>query len=199
MSDRFDPRPVILQGLHARLEPLSLAHAPELYEAGMDEEIWAYMPVPPAKTVQDTETWIQQALDDCASGNTIPFAIVQMKGERAVGSTRYLDVQRENESLEIGFTWIGRAYQRTALNTECKLLLLGHAFEDLGAVRIQLKTDGRNVRSQRAIERLGAVHEGVLRRQRRVWDGHIRDTVYYSILDDEWPTVKTCLQNMLDR
>ena len=140
---------------------------------------------------------IEQALEVAAGGTQLPFAIVHRGSGKGVGSTRYLDIRRSDRGLEIGWTWIGTDYQRTVINTECKYLLLRHAFEDLGAVRVQMKTDLRNVRSQRAIERLGAVREGVLRKHIVLWDGFIRDTVYYSVIHEEWPEVKRRLEGLL--
>ena len=197
MTRPFDPQPVRLEGIHVRLEPLARRHAEDLFEIGRDESIWAYMPRPVLKSVQDTQAMIDQALDVAATGSQIPFAIVDRRRGRAVGSTRYLDIRRPDRGIEIGWTWLGTAFQRTALNTEGKLLLLTHAFEDQGAVRVQLKTDLRNERSQRAIERLGAVREGVLRKHIILWNGFIRDTVYYSILDSEWPEVKRRLERLI--
>ena len=180
-----------------RLEPLAPQHARDLFAVGSDEAIWTYMPRPVLQSVEDTQAWVQEALAVAASGTQIPFAIIHRAGGKAIGSTRYLDIRREHRGLEIGWTWVGTAYQRTPVNTECKYLLLTHAFEELGAVRVQLKTDLRNERSQRAIERIGAVREGVLRKHMALWDGFIRDTVYYSILDSEWPDVKRRLVGLL--
>jgi RimJ/RimL family protein N-acetyltransferase len=129
----------------------------------------------------------------------VAFAIVSAASGAAVGSTRFLNIERPHRALEIGWTWIGPAWQRSAINTECKLLLLGHAFEQLGAHRVTLKTDARNLRSQRAIERVGGVREGVLRRHRVCWDGFVRDSVYYGIIDGEWPQVKSRLEAMSAR
>lgn len=143
--------------------------------------------------------WIEQALEELAAGRQIPFAIVDCESGRAVGSTRYLDIQPVNRALEVGWTWIGEAFQRTAINTECKLLLLRYAFETLGAFRVQLKTDLRNERSQRAIERIGATREGVLRQNMLLWDGHRRDSVYYSVLVEEWPRVRGRLVALIER
>lgn len=197
--DLFDPRPITLEGVHVRLEPLARRHAADLYEVGRDETIWRYMPRPPLKSLEDTQGWIDEALAVSAGGTQIPFAIIERASNRAVGSTRYLDIRRSDRGLEIGWTWIGLPFQRTAVNTECKYLLLAHAFEDQHAVRVQLKTDLRNEASQRAIERLGAVREGVLRKHIVLWDGFIRDTVYYSIIDSEWSTVKCHLERLLVR
>ena len=180
-----------------RLEPVAPRHAEELFAAGSAEAIWTYMPRPVLKSVEDTLGWIQEALAAAAEGSQLPFAIVHRASGKAIGSTRYLDILREHRGLEIGWTWMGTAYQRTPVNTECKSLLLTHAFEELGAVRVQLKTDLRNERSQRAIERIGAVREGVLRKHMLRWDGYIRDTVYYSILASEWLDVKRRLENLL--
>ncbi len=197
MAAIFDPQPVTLEGTHVRLEPLAGHHAEDLFEVGKDETIWPYMPCPPLESVQDGRVLIDQALDVAAEGTQIPFAIIERASGKAIGSTRYLDIRRSDRGLEIGWTWIGTAYQRTVVNTECKFLLLRHAFEDLGAARVQLKTDLRNVRSQRAIERLGAVREGVLRKHIVLWDGFIRDTVYYSVIESEWPEVKRRLEGLM--
>ena len=155
------------------------------------------MPRPALRSVEDAESMIRQALIEAEDGREIAFAIVAADSGRAVGSTRFLDIQRAHRALEIGWTWIGSSWQRTAFNSECKLLLLGHAFDVHGAHRVTLKTDARNVRSQRAIERIGGVREGALRRHRVCWDGSVRDSVYYGIVDDEWPQVKKRLEGML--
>ena len=186
MKPPFDPRPVTLEGVHVCLEPLAPKHAADLLAAGGDDETWLYMPIPALKTIDDALAMIRDAEAEARAGQEVPFAIVERASGRAVGSTRFLDLQRPHRALEIGWTWIGPAWRKTAVNTECKELLLRHAFEDLGAHRVTLKTDARNVRSQGAIERIGAVREGVLRRHRVCWDGTVRDTVYYGITDEEW-------------
>jgi N-acetyltransferase len=194
MSQRaFDPRPTVLNGTHVRLEPLSLNHASDLLLAGGDDATWTYMPRPALRSLEDSESMIRQALIETEAGREVAFAIVATDSGRAAGSTRFLDIQRPHRAIEIGWTWIGPSWQRTAINTECKLLLLGHAFDALGAHRVTLKTDARNERSQRAIERIGGVREGVLRRHRVCPDGFVRDTVYYGFLDHEWPEVKARL------
>jgi N-acetyltransferase len=193
----FDPRPATLTGKHVIVAPLSLAHAADLFVAGQDEATWAFMPRPSLRSVDDAASMIRQALVETEAGSEVAFAIVSVASGRAVGSTRFLDIERPHRALEIGWTWIGPSCQRTAINTECKLLLLGHAFDGLGAHRVTLKTDARNVRSQRAIERIGGVREGVLRRHRACWDGFVRDTVYYGIVDGEWPDVQARLRGML--
>ena len=186
MSTPFDPRPVVLEGVHVRLEPLGPEHAADLLAAGGDDETWLYMPRPALKTLEEALDMVREAVIAARAGTEVPFAIVDRASGRAAGSTRFLDLQREHRGLEIGWTWLGPAWRRTAVNTECKQLLLRHAFEDLGAYRVTLKTDARNIRSQRSIERIGGVREGVLRRHRVCWDGFVRDTVYYGILDSEW-------------
>ena len=194
----MNPTPVVLYGEQVRLEPLDHAHADHLLDEASQDDIWRYMPVPRPTTREDIIRLIDKAWKAASEGLEIPFAIIDDKG-RAVGSTRFLDIHRPDRNLEIGWTWLGAKAQRTAINTECKYLLLRHVFEDLGALRVQLKTDGRNERSQRAIERLGATKEGVLRHQRLMWDGVFRDTVFYSILEGEWPAVKARLEGFLKR
>jgi RimJ/RimL family protein N-acetyltransferase len=190
MSILFDPRPLTLNGVHVRLEPLALDHALDLFTSGNDPEIWRYMPIPLPRSIAETEAWIASALEGAADGTEIPFAIVHHASGRAIGSTRYLDIRRSDRALEIGWTWIARKHQRSAVNTECKHLLLSHAFDNHGAIRVQFKADARNVRSLAAIERIGGVREGVLRNQRILHDGYIRDAVIFSIIDSEWPGVK---------
>jgi RimJ/RimL family protein N-acetyltransferase len=195
----MDLSPVVLEGRHVRLDPLELRHAPALFAAAQDDEVWRWMPVPRPASVRDVENVILEAEAQERHGLVLPFAIVDRAWDRIVGSTRFLDVRPVHRGLEIGWTWIGADYQRTALNTEAKLLLLGHAFGELGALRVQFKTDVRNERSQHAIERLGAVREGVLRRHMTCWDGSIRDSVMYSITDLEWPAVRAALEARLAR
>ena len=187
-----------MTGRFVTLEPLDIRHAEDLWRAGQDPEIWRCMPRPMFRDLDNVKEWIVETQRVATGGEEIPFAILHCQSGEAVGSTRYLDIQRANHSLEIGWTWLGKAVQRTAVNTECKYLLLRQAFESWRAVRVQLKTDARNLVSQTAIARLGAVREGVLRKQRKMWDGHIRDTVYFSILDTEWPSVKARLERLLN-
>ncbi|MGW2474792.1 GNAT family N-acetyltransferase [Streptomyces sp. NPDC001665] len=185
------PLPVTLTGRHVRVEPLASAHLDDLFAAGGDDdEVWRWLGGPVPRTPQDMEAALAAML---ANASYVPFAVVHLATGRAVGWTSFLDIDVPHERLEIGSTWYGRAYWRTAVNTETKLLLLTHAFEDLGMGRVQLKTDHLNERSQKAIARLGARHEGVLRRHRRRPDGSWRDTVYFSLLADEWPEAKARL------
>ncbi|MCC7164584.1 MAG: GNAT family N-acetyltransferase [Anaerolineae bacterium] len=186
--------PVTLSGKWARLEPLTLAHAPQLFQVAQDEEIWRYMPAPTPACESDVRAWIHEALEIQARGFFLPFAIIDLAENRAVGSTRYLDISERDRHVEIGWTWLGKEYWRTPINTECKYMLLKHAFETLGCMRVQIKTDLRNERSQRAIERIGAKREGVLRRVIVMHDGYQRSSVFYSVLDDEWHTVKSGLE-----
>ncbi len=195
----FEPKPIVLDGDHVRLEPIELRHAVDLYDAGNDESIWRYKSVPMPQSLDEVRQWTEAVTQSMASGNEIAYAIVSKADQRAIGSTRYLNISPAHRTLEIGWTWIGTKYQRTAVNTECKYLLLTHAFEQLGAVRVQFKTDARNERSQRAIERIGAIKEGVLRKSHTSHTGYIRDSVYYSIIDDEWPAVKQRLFGFLAR
>ncbi|WP_330239698.1 GNAT family N-acetyltransferase [Streptomyces sp. NBC_00525] len=185
------PHPVILTGRHVRLEPLTPAHLDDLFAAGgNDDDVWRWLGTPAPRTPQDLEATLTALLAD---PSYLPFAVIHLETGRAVGWTTYMDIDVANERLEIGWTWYGRAYWRTAVNTETKLLLLTHAFEDLAMGRVQLKTDHLNHRSQAAIARLGARREGTLRRHRRRQDGTWRDTVYFSLLADEWPAAKADL------
>ena len=195
----MNPAPITLKGEYARLEPLDPRHAEGLFAIGQDEKIWRYLLRPKLESVADARSFVEDALRVAVGGSQLPFVIIDQKSNRVAGSTRYLDIRPNDRAIEIGSTWLGREFQRTTINTECKYLLLRHAFEELGAVRVTLKTDGRNEQSQRAIERIGAVREGVLRKHMVMWDGYVRDTVYYSILDSEWPQVKDRLEGLLRR
>jgi len=195
---RFRPRPVTLEGSHVRLEPLDKSHAEDLFAVGQDEVVWRYLPRPSFRDFADVTKWIDAAKRDAADNTQIPFAIVHRRVNRAIGSTRYLEIRQPHRGLEIGYTWIAMPFQRTEVNTECKYLMLKHAFDSLGALRVQFKTDSRNTQSCRAIERIGAVREGILRRHMVVWDHVVRDSVYYSIVDVEWPMIKGRLEVMLE-
>jgi N-acetyltransferase len=194
----MDIKPVILQGRVVRLEPLTEAHIPQLAIAGRDEAIWQFMRYGQITTEPGMRLWVSELLAAQAQGTDLPFAVIHLESGVAIGSTRYLEIRRLHRSLEIGGTWYALDFQRTAVNTECKYLLLRHAFENLGCIRVQLKTDLRNERSQRAIERIGAVKEGVLRNHMILLDGVIRHSVYYSIIDSEWPEVKSRLEEIMD-
>ncbi len=189
--------PVTLTGNHVRLEPLSEAHIPGLTAVGAGQDFWRFMLYGDIKTEADMRNWVLDILSRAGRGTDLPFAVVHLASGRVAGATRYLNVAPHDRGLEIGGTWYGTAFQRTAVNTESKYLLLAHAFETLRAIRVQLKTDLINERSQMAIERLGAKKEGVLRNHMILPDGRIRDSVFYSILDSEWAGVKKNLEAAL--
>ncbi len=191
--------PITLSRQVVRLEPLSLEHVPGLRRVGLDESIWRYMRYGWIQSEAQMRAWVEELLELQQKGSDLPFAVIHLESGQPAGATRYLEINTKEHTLEIGGTWYGLRYQRTAVNTECKYLLLRHAFESLGCMRVQLKTDLRNERSQRAIERLGAVKEGVLRNHMLLPDGSVRDSVYYSIIDREWPEVKRRLEGMLNR
>jgi N-acetyltransferase len=185
----LDVQPITIEGSYVRLEPLTQAHAEGLAAISADEAIWRYYPSS-LLTLTDVQAWIDIALARRAAGTSLPFAILDKASGRALGSTRYMNIMPHDRGLEIGATWLAAPVWRTAVNSECKLLLLRHAFETLGCIRVQLKTDRRNERSRRAIERLGAQFEGILRQHMIVRDGVYRDSAMYSIIDSEWPAVK---------
>ena len=192
----FDVNPILLKGDSVRLEPLSQEHAQGLFNRGQETADWAHMPRTCFVDMADTRQWIDEALQ--APGQ-IPFAIVETGKNKAVGSTRFINIRPEHRCVEIGWTWLGKEWQRTAVNTEVKQLLLSHAFERLGCVRVEFKTDGRNLRSQRALERIGATREGVLRKHMIVQGDFARDSVYFSILDSEWMEVRDRLQGLINK
>lgn len=189
---------ITLEGGFVRLEPLSLEkHFADLCAIGLDSEIWRLSPQQ-IKTEADLRNYIGNALRDQQRGISLPFATVLKETGKAIGSTRFGNIDGANKRVEIGWTWIGREYQRTFVNTEAKFLMLSHAFETWSCNRVELKTDALNERSRRAILRLGAKEEGVLRKHVVCDSGRLRDTVYFSILDDEWTgAVKENLQNKL--
>ena len=195
----MEVKPVVLTGKHVRLEPMTEGHIPGLAEIGVGQPFWDFMVYGSINTVEDMRGWVQDILARAEKGTDLPFVALYLASGRAAGATRYLNIVPNDRGLEIGGTWYGPEFQRTPVNTECKYLLLRHAFETLGCIRVQLKTDLRNERSQKAIERIGAVKEGVLRNHMILPDGHIRHSVFYSILDKEWPEVKKRLEVMLER
>jgi len=188
--------PVTLEGRYITLEPLAERHAREIFDVMQDEDVCRYLAWAPPKTLDETLALIRQAEGLMARRESVVFAQIWKASGRAIGSTRLLDVRPGDRQVEIGSTFLGRDYWRTAANTESKFLFLGHCFDTLGCVRVALKTDGRNVRSQEALSRLGAVREGTLRKHMNV-RGYQRDTVYFSILDTEWPAVRTRLSTRL--
>jgi RimJ/RimL family protein N-acetyltransferase len=192
------PEPVTLYGRHARLEPMHAGHDADLAAAATDGELWR-LRVTSVPEPDQAAMYIAAALMGQHDGHMLPFVVRDVASGRIVGSTRYHDIVTAADRVEIGYTWYARRVQRSALNTECKLLLLGHAFETLGCAVVGLRTDHMNFASQRAIERLGARKDGVIRHHAPRRDGTIRDTVMYSILVHEWPDVKAHLQWQLDR
>lgn len=188
--------PVVLMGDRVKLEPMEVYHEQELLDAGNNPDIWAYMPMK-VQSIEDMKHLVDGALQARGHGSEFPFVIIDKDSGKIVGSTRFLNISIPNRNLEIGSTWLSPTVWRTRINTECKYLLLKHCFEILGTIRVQLKTDSRNVRSQQAIERLGAVKEGVLRNHMIMPDGYLRDSVFYSVIDREWEQVKEKLESML--
>lgn len=198
MAD-LEVKPVTLQGRYVRLEPITEAHIPGLTEIGAGQTFWDFMLYGNINTEADMRGWVRDILARAEKGTDLPFTVIHLASGKVAGATRYLNIMPKDRGLEIGGTWYGMEFQRTAVNTECKYLLLKHAFETLGCIRVQLKTDLRNERSQKAIERIGAVKEGVLRNHMILPDGRIRHSVFYSILDTEWEGVKKRLEEMLGR
>jgi N-acetyltransferase len=188
--------PIVLEGNFVRLEPMTLEHHAALSAVGLDPEIWRFT-LALIQTPEEMRGYMEAALKLQREGTTLPFVTIERSSGRVVGSTRFGNYDPANRRIEIGWTWIARPWQRTAINTEAKYLMLSHAFEKLHCVRVELKTDVLNTRSRQAMLRIGAKEEGVLRKHSLVWDGRYRDSIYYSILDDEWPTVKQELQRML--
>lgn len=195
----MDIKPVVLTGNHVRLEPMTLAHVEPLAEIGIGHDFWDFMVYGRMESLEDMRGWVSDVLARAEKGTDLPFVAIHLASGRVAGATRYLNIVPSDRGLEVGGTWYGLEFQRTAVNTECKYLLFKHAFETLGCIRVQLKTDSRNERSQKAIERIGAVKEGVLRNHMILPDGYFRHSVYYSILDTEWEGVKKRLEEMLVR
>ena len=202
MSDRclsvapLEIQQVTLQGRHIRLEPLTLNHLDGLCEIGLDPDLWRWIPTQ-VKSRDDMRDYIRLALRWQTDGTALPFATVDQSSGRVVGSTRYMNIDKPNRHVEIGATWIGRPWQRTVVNTEAKYLMLRHAFETLGCFRVELKTDALNQQSRNAILRIGASQEGIFRKHVVCSDGRLRDSVYFSIIDSEWPSVKARLEEKL--
>jgi RimJ/RimL family protein N-acetyltransferase len=195
----MEVKPIVLTGEHVRLEPMTEEHIPGLAAIGVGQSFWDFMLYGNISSIEDMQNWVRDILSRAENGTDLPFVVIHLASGRVAGATRYLNIILQDRGVEIGGTWYGSEFQRTAVNTECKYLLLRHAFETLGCIRVQLKTDLRNERSQKAIERIGAVREGVLRNHMILPDGRYRHSVYYSILDSEWPEVKKRLENLLER
>jgi RimJ/RimL family protein N-acetyltransferase len=188
--------PIVLEGRYVRLEPLTPEHHAGLCEVGLDPELWRWTTTH-IRDAAEMREYMETALAWQRAGTALPFATLDRDTGRVIGSTRFGNIDPTNLRLEIGWTWLGRAWQRTGANTEAKYLMLRHAFETLGAMRVELKTDALNARSRAAIRRLGAVEEGTLRAHMIAAGGRVRDTVYYSILAVEWPAVRAGLADKL--
>lgn len=196
----FDPRPVLLEGGHVRLEPLEERHRAPLFAAAqLPPDVFTWFLTDSLTKPAAFHAWFDDALRAQSAGSEVAWAVVRRADGRLVGSTRYLDIRRANRGLEIGNTWYVREAQRTAVNTEAKYLLLRHAFEQLGAARVQLKTDERNEASRRAIARIGAEFEGILRRYQVRFDGYVRNTAMFAFTAEDWPAKRARLEAMLVR
>jgi RimJ/RimL family protein N-acetyltransferase len=188
----------LIEGERVRLELLSLVHLDALCAVGLDEDLWR-VTVSSVRNREEMRKYITDAIRQYESGSALPFAIVKKSPDLMVGSTRFGNIDRTNKRVEIGWTWIGKAWQRSFVNTEAKFLLLRTAFERLDCIRVEFKTDALNEKSRKALERIGATEEGTLRSHMATHDGRFRDTVYFSILAAEWPAVKQRLLSMMDR
>jgi RimJ/RimL family protein N-acetyltransferase len=193
---RVDLTPVTLEGAVVQLEPLGLRHLDGLCAVGLEPSLWAYTTIR-LSTLDDMRQYVEQALAEQAAGTALPFATVERASGTVVGSTRFAAAVHAHRRVEIGWTWIAARWQRTAVNTEAKYLMLRHAFEVMGARRVELKTSARNARSRAAMLRIGCTEEGTLRQHMVNEDGSSRDSVYFSIIDGEWPERKLRLEGML--
>lgn len=194
----FTPGPVTLEGRLVRLEPLALQHVPGLAEVGLDPDVWRWMRERPADEA-DLRAFVERAVAAAGTGREVPFAQIERATGRAIGSTRYMTIEREQRRLEIGYTWIGTAWWGTGLNPDAKRTLLAHAFDDLGAHRVEFKTDALNGRSRAALRQIGATEEGVFRRHQLTYGDRVRDSAYFSIVWDEWPRVRDHLDALIER
>ncbi len=188
--------PITLDGLNVRLEPLSLAHVTGLCKIGLDDELWK-ITMTLIRNEAEMKQYVETALSAQAAGTALPFATIDKKSGRVAGSTRFGNIDKNNKRVEIGWTWCGKEFQRTHVNTEAKYLMLRHAFEVWGCFRVEFKTDVINEKSRNALQRIGAKEEGVLRRHQITASGRVRDSVYYSILDHEWQEVKQALEKKI--
>ena len=194
----MDIHPVTLEGMSVRLEPLSQSHHAGLCEVGLDPGLWEFT-MTLIRTPEELQQYISTALQWQKDGTALPFAIIDKTSGNAVGSTRYGNIDKANRRVEIGWTWIAKQWQRTPMNTEVKYLLLTHAFDNIGCIRVEFKTDSLNERSRNALLRIGAKEEGILRNHMIAPGGRLRHSVYYSIIDSEWPGVKSVLEAKLSR
>jgi RimJ/RimL family protein N-acetyltransferase len=186
-----------LEGRLVVVEPLGPEHEDDLWEAARDPEVWRWLPWHAAADRESFRRWLEDALTRRDAGLDVPFAVIDRRSGKAIGSTRYLALRPEHRGLEIGWTWNAKSAWGTGANTEAKLLLLRHAFETLGCIRVEFKTEARNERSRAALEALPARFEGIFRKHMLVRDGELRDSAYYAITDDEWPAVRANLERRL--
>lgn len=190
--------PVFLTGVYVRLEPLTLEHIDPLCEFGLDERLWKWT-IDQIDTRDKMKHYVETALNEQRAGTSLPFITKLAEGGRVIGSTRFGNIDKANRGVEIGWTWIDPKWQRTAINTEAKLLMLRHAFETWDCIRVALKTDALNQQSRNAILRIGASQEGILRRHMITSTGRYRDTVFFSVISDEWEAVRKSLSEKLQR
>ncbi|MEO5904598.1 MAG: GNAT family protein [Gemmatimonadaceae bacterium] len=194
----MEVKPLTLEGVHVKLVPMTLEHLDSLVEAGAFAELWKWTNVR-ADSWEGMSQYVMAALDDCDRGLSLPFVTIDKASGRVIGSTRFGNIDTVNTKAEIGWTWITPVFQRTYVNSEAKLLMLTYAFETWGCTRVELKTDVLNEKSRNAMKRFGAVEEGVLRKHIRTYSGRFRDSIYYSVLDSEWPAVKARLRSFVAR
>jgi RimJ/RimL family protein N-acetyltransferase len=185
--------PVTLEGAHVRLEPLTESHLDALCVVGLDPELWKWIPIQVLDREQ-MQRFIRAQLAEQEKGLSIPFVTVDRAANQVIGMTRFMNIDVPNKRLEIGSTWIAKPWQRTAINTEAKFLMMRYAFETLGCNRVELKTDSLNTQSRNAILRIGAKQEGIFRSHMVTWSGRLRDSVYFSVIAPEWPGVKAALE-----
>ena len=192
----MDIRPVVLDGVYVRLEPLSLDHLRALIAIGLEPDLWRWT-TQVVRTPEEMEEYVRGALAEQAAGRAVPFATVEKPSGRVAGSTRFAAIEPLHRRVEIGWTWLASPWQRTVLNTEAKYLMLRHAFERWGCVRVEFKTDVLNIRSRQALLRIGAKEEGILRSHIITATGRVRDTVYFSVTAPDWPAVRAALEAKL--
>ena len=191
-------RPIVLTGKRVRLEPLGLQHVDDLAVAGADPAIWALTVARPTDRA-GIESWVRAAVANGAAGTELPFATIDLATGRAIGSTRFMSIVADHRRLEIGWTWLAPAYQRSGANREAKLLQLTHAFEELGANRVEFKTDARNEKSRNALLGIGATFEGIFRSHMIMPTGPLRDSAWFSVIAPEWPGVRARLRARLEQ
>lgn len=194
----FTLTPLTLTTDKIQLIPLTMEHLDNFYQAGKNAELWRWIPVNPCESISQTKPWLKKAIDEMQQGQQLAFMIFDINSNRFVGSTRLFNINSNDDSIEIGHTFIEQTYQRSYVNTHAKYLLLTHAFESLKVVRVQFRTHEKNNKSRQAITRIGATFEGILRKNRLLADGSYRNTALFSITDDEWPKVKSPLRNTME-